>query len=232
VTSNPFAAAFHGLGDLLSRELRGLVGASMLLAAVLLGASVWAVIRFLVPLVPDWAGWWGGAAEMAASGALILLVIALALALWPLVAMVVSGLFADVAADRLEARLLPEGQRGKAPGPAAGLMAGLRFAAVSLPLNLLALPLYFIPVVNLFVAAGLNAFLFSRENWMLASLRHEPWPQAHASLRQHRPASFLAGLLPGAVCLLPVLNLTVPLWTLATMIRLRAGLATAPARPT
>lgn len=218
------AASAGGFADLFSRELRGLVLLSVVLAAGLLAAVVWAVTVFVVPLIPAWAGWWGMAAELAASGAAILLTVALCLALWPLVAMVVSGLFFDVAADRLERRL-PEARRGRAPDPVTGLMAGLRFASVSVPLNLLALPLYFIPVVNLVVALALNAFLLSRENFLLAGLRYGPFAAAHRALRAHRGATLLAGLPGAALSLVPGLNFVVPLWTLATMVRLRAAVA-------
>lgn len=225
--ANPLGASLTALGDLASPALRGLVLASMLVAAVLLAGAVWAVITFVVPLIPAWAGWWGQAAELALSGAVIVLAVALSLALWPLVAMVVSGLFADVAADRLEAAQLPEGARGRAPSPLAGLGAGLRFAAVSLPLNLLALPLYFIPVVNLVVAVALNGFLLSRENFVLASLRHGSFREAVAGLRQYRGAILLAALPAAVASLIPVVNAVVPLWTLATMVRLRQQLTAA-----
>lgn len=226
--ANPVGASLAALGDLGSRALRGLVLASMLVAAVLLAGAVWAVITFAVPLIPAWAGWWGQAAELAVSGAVIVLAVALSLALWPLVAMVVSGLFADVAADRLEAAQLPEAARGRAPSPLVGLGAGLRFAAVSLPLNLLALPLYFIPVVNLVVAVALNGFLLSRENFILANLRHGSFAEALVLLRRHRGTVLLAALPAAVVSLVPVVNAVVPLWTLATMVRLRQQLTPAP----
>lgn len=217
------AASAGGFADLASQELRGLVLASVALAALLLAGVVWAVGTYAIPLIPDWAGWWGQAAEVAASGAAFVVTIALCLALWPLVAMVVSGLFFDVAADRLEKRLPPH-LRGRAPDPLTGLLAGLRFASVSVPLNLLALPLYFIPVVNLGVAVLLNGFLLSRENFLLAALRFGPFAQARGELRQARPATLLAALAPAILCIVPVVNFIVPLWTLATMVRLRAAI--------
>lgn len=216
-------AAVGGLGDLFSPALRGLVLASMALSAALLGVAVWAALRFAVPLIPEWAGWWGEAASLAASGAAVVLAFVLALVLFPLVALMVSGAFIDVASDRLERIAKPEMARGVPPSLITGLLAGLRFASVSVPLNLLALPLYFIPVVNLVVAVGLNAFLLSRENFLMVSLRHGSWRAALAGLRQHRLAAFAAAALPACVIVLPVVNFIVPLWALATMVRLRAA---------
>ena len=216
-------ASLGGLRDLLSPQLRGLLVMSGLLSAILLGIGVWALAHHVLPLMPDWTGPWGAIATHVTEGAAVLLAFALALALWPLVAMVVSGLFFDVAADRLEARLLPMQDRGRAPSPMVGLAAGLRFAAVSIPLNLLVLPLYFIPGLNLVVALGLNTFLLSRENYMLAGLRYGPFKSAEVELRARRGTTLLAGLPAGLMSLIPVVNMIVPLWTLATMVRLRAG---------
>jgi CysZ protein len=218
-------ASLSGFADLFAPALRGLVLGSMALSAAILAAGVWAALHFGVPLIPDWAGGWGQAATLAASGAVLVLVIVAALVLFPIMAMIVSGVFVDVAADRLERALGKENAVGQPPSLATGLLAGLRFASVSIPLNLLALPLYFIPVVNLAVAIGLNAFLLSRENFMLASLRHGGWPSAKASLRRNRLAAFAAAILPACLVIVPFVNFVVPLWTLATMVRLRSGVA-------
>jgi CysZ protein len=218
----PLRAALAGFGDLFSRELRGIVALSALVSAVLLGTGVWAIATFAVPFIPDWAGWWGAVGETAAGGFAIVLALALAFALWPLVAMIVSGVFFDVAANRLEAKLLPPDDRGQPPSLVSGLIAGLRFAAVSIPLNVLALPLYFIPIVNVVVAICLNTFLLSRENYCLAALRYGPFPSAMMELRGNRIATLLAALPAALVCVIPFVNFIVPLWTLATMIRLRA----------
>jgi CysZ protein len=213
----------QGFSDLFSDALKGLVVGSMGIAACLLGGAVWAVTRFIVPLIPDWQGKFGGAAEATASGAAIFLAFVIALVLWPIVAMIVSGLFFDVAADRLEAKILAKSLRGKPPSALEGLTAGFRFAAVSLPLNILAIPLYFIPGFNLLVAIGLNAFLLGRENYILAALRYGAFGEARQELRSHRGSVFVAALPGAALCIIPIVSFIVPLWMLASMVRLRAA---------
>jgi CysZ protein len=214
--------SLQGFSDLFTETLSKLVLGSIGIAACLLGGAVWAVTRFIVPLIPDWQGRFGNAAEATAGGAAIVFAFVIALVLWPIVAMIVSGLFFDVAADRLEAKILPQAKRGKPPSALAGLLAGLRFAAVSVPLNLLALPLYFIPGLNLAVAIGLNAFLLSRENYMLAAMRYGDFASARQELRAQR-GSVLVAALPGACfSIIPFVSFVVPLWALATMVRLRA----------
>jgi CysZ protein len=219
----PITASLQGFSDLFSATLSKLVLLSMGIAATLLGGAVWAVIRFIVPMIPDWQGRFSAAAEATSRGAAIFLAFVMALVLWPIVAMIVSGLFFDVAADRLEAKILPASQRGKPPPALDGLLVGLRFAGVSIPLNLLALPLYFIPGLNLLVAIGLNAFLLSRENYMLAALRYGPFDNARQELRAHRGPVFVAALPGAALCIIPFVSFIVPLWMLATMVRLRAS---------
>lgn len=196
--------------------------ASAVIAAGLLASGMWAVMRFVVPVIPDWGGQFGSIAEATAGGLAIFVTFIVALILWPLVAMIVSGLFADVAANRLEEKLLPALRRGTSPTMLSGLLAGLRFAAVSIPLNLLAIPLYFIPGVNLVVAIALNAFLLSRENYILAGLRYVQFPTAQKDLRSHRGGALLAALPNAILSIIPFVGFFVPLWTLATMVRLRA----------
>jgi CysZ protein len=217
------SASLKGLGDLAAPALRPIVLGSMALSAALLAGAVWAAIRFGLPLIPEGATWWSGALEAAAEGAAILVAFVLALVLWPIVAMIVSLVFLDVAADRLEARLLPADARGKPPSPIAGAAAGLKFAAVSVPLNLIALPLYFVPVVGLIVAVSLNAFLLSRENYTMAGLRHGDWRTAWGETKARRFATLLAALPAACLAIIPFVNAIVPIWTLAAMIRLRAS---------
>ena len=218
------SSSMKGLGDLAAPALRPVVLGSMAVSALLLAGAVWATIRFGLPLIPEGATWWSGLLLTGAEGAAVLVAFVLALVLFPIVAMVVSLLFLDVAADRLEARLLPPDARGKPPSPFAGAAAGLRFASVSLPLSLLAIPLFFIPVVNLLVAIGLNAFLLSRENYTMAGLRHGAWRAAWADTRKRRLATLIAALPTAALAIVPFLNAIAPLWALAAMIRLRAAM--------
>ncbi len=217
------AGAIGGaFGDVFGRPLRGLMVVCALLAAALLATLVWVGLTYLVPLVP-WEGWLGAAAETIAA---ILTVLA-GIILLPPVAMILGGVFLDPAAGRVERLRFPADPPGKDLSPPRALGAGLRLAALALPLNLLALPLYLIPVLNLILYWGLNGYLLSREYFSLAALRFCDWNEAQALRRRNRLSVLAAGLAIALVMSVPVLNLITPLFGIALMVRLFKGLAPA-----
>lgn len=214
------AAAFGALSDVFGKPLRGVLLLCAVLALALLSAAVWAGLTYVVPLIP-WQGWVGVGAEAIAS----VLVILAAIVLLPPVTMIVGGVFLDVAAGRIERQRFPHDPPGADLSPPRALGAGLRLAALALPLNLLALPLLFVPGVNLLVYWGLNGFLLGREYFSLAALRFRTWEEARALRRRHGGAVFLGGLALAVVMSVPLLNLATPLFGVALMVRLHKALA-------
>ena len=75
----------------------------------------------------------------------------------------VMGLVIDEVAEVVERRSYPGLPPAKGAGFWASLWSGVRFGVFALLLNLLVLPLYFVPVVNLVLFVGLNGVLLSRE---------------------------------------------------------------------
>jgi CysZ protein len=205
------AAIGGACADLFGPPLRGL----LLLCAALLSVLVWAGLTFLVPLIPL-HGWLGIGAEAIASVALVLAALVLA----PAVTMIVGGVFLDIAAERVERARFPADRPGAGMALPKALAASARIAAVALPLNILALPLYFVPVVNVLVYWGLNGFLLGREYFSMAALRFRDWPDVRALRRQNSALVFLAGLALAVVMSVPVLNLCASLFGIALMVRL------------
>jgi CysZ protein len=223
MTISPLAAAagcvLDAAGDVFSKRLRGLVGLCLVLAAALLALATWALIRFAIPLIAlpwPWAA--TGLEWLASAGAIVL-----ALVLLPAVGMVIAGVLLDVAAERVE-RALPEGPAGRALTPNEGAAAGLRIASLALPLNILALPMLFVPVLNIIGFLALNTWLAGREYFSLASLRLRGWQESRGLRRRHWPAVTLAGFAIAAWMMVPVLNLTTPLFAIAVMVRLNRRL--------
>jgi CysZ protein len=210
----PHAAAL-AVADLFGKPLRGLLLLCAGLAAALLAGLAWTGLAYLVPLIPL-HGWLGIGAEAIASAALILA----AVILTPAVTMIVGGVFLDLAAERVERTGYPADRPGIGMALPKALAASARIAAVAVPLNVLALPLYFVPVVNVLVYWGLNGFLLGREYFSMAALRFRDWPDVRALRRKHGALVFLAGLALAAVMSVPVVNLCAPLFGIALMVRL------------
>jgi CysZ protein len=75
-----------------------------------------------------------------------------------------------------------------------GISNGLRIAAPALLFNLVAIPLYFIPVVNAVTFYALNGFLMGREYATITAARHMPYADAVALRKRHGAAVFAVGL--------------------------------------
>lgn len=223
-----FSSLAGGAGDVFSPTLRGLALVCFVLAATLLGGLVWAAITYLAPLIEvPWA--WADVGLAWAAG---LGVVIVAFVLLPPVGMVIGGILLDVAAERLEKAKFPNDPPGRNLAPHEGLAAGLRIASLALPLNILAIPLLFVPVVNVIGYLALNAFLAGREYFSLASLRFRPWSEGRALRRRYWGPVFLAGVGIAAWMMVPILNLTTPLFGIAVMTRLNKRLTALQRRPT
>lgn len=216
MTFSDVTAAISGaVADVFGAPLRGLLLLCAGLAAALLAGLVWAGLTFLVPLIPL-SGWLGIGAEALAAAALVLA----AVIIMPVVTMFVGSVVLDVAAERVEKARYPKDRPGIGMALPKALVASARIAAFALPLNVLALPLYFVPVVNVLVYWGLNGFLLGREYFSMAALRFRDWPDVRAIRRRNGALIFLAGLALAAVMSVPVVNLCAPLFGIALMVRL------------
>lgn len=191
------AAALSSIGGGIKDVLWGRLGRLALLCVIVAilstAAAAWAAFRYLLPLIPDgqgWLGWISAGAEFVAGAGVIVLAILLA----PGMSMFVGGALFDIAAERVEKGVFPAAPRGRFVPPHEGLLNGARIAAPALLLNLVSLPLLFVPVLNLVWFLALNGMLMGREYFMLAAVRRMRWREARA-LRARAPlAVFLVGL--------------------------------------
>lgn len=147
------------------------------------------------------------------------------------ISLVVAGMFLDEAAEKVERTLPPDGRVGRPVSTFAAMAIAARFGAVSALVNLAALALLLVPVVNVAAFFLANAYLFSREYFELAAMRFRSVDEAHALRRAHALTIFLYGLPIAAVLAVPVLNLTTPVFGVALMTRLHRKLAPLPAQP-
>lgn len=141
------------------------------------------------------------------------------------ISMVVSGLFLDDLADVVEADLYPSSQRGVAIPTAQAIVMGLRFAAVSAGVNLIALMLLLVPGINAAAFLLANAYLLGREYFLFAATRFMSLSEAHVLRERFAFPLFLAGLFIAAFVATPGLNVLTPLFGVAFMSRVYKKLA-------
>lgn len=215
-------ATLAALAQLASPPLRGLVLRSVGLALLLL-LVLWAVLTkgfgWLLrahPLSVDYPVVDGFVYFMAGAGLLVALAYML-----PVISALVGGFFIDEAALVVEATDFPADRPGVPIAFGRSLLYGLRFAGLALAVNLVALILFFIPVVNLVAFFAANAYLLGREYFEMAAARFMPVPEAVALRRAHRGTVLAAGAVLAAFMLVPIVNLATPIFAIALMVHVR-----------
>jgi CysZ protein len=143
----------------------------------------------------------------------------------PAVSALVAGFFLDDAAEIVERTDFPDDAPGRPLPAGRALLYGLRFAGLSLLVNLAALTLIFIPGVNVAAFFAANAYLLSREYFELAGGRFRPLAEAAQMRREHRGAVLLAGATIAGLVVVPILNLLTPLFGVALMVHVHKGLS-------
>ena len=144
----------------------------------------------------------------------------LALLLFPVLVTVVVGFYLDRVAATIEVRHyshLP-GLPGQSALKAA--MGAMRFAGLAIFLNIAVLPLYLVPMLNLFVFYGLNGYLLGQEYFALVAVRRLDDGAARTMRRECRGRIFAAGTLIAVILSVPVINVLMPVVATAFMVHI------------
>ena len=205
--------------DLLRPEQRGpilisLVSAVVLLLALCLGAAL-LLSRLHLAGIP----WLETVIEVAGS----LATLVLAWALFPAMTMLILGFFLDRVVAAVERRHYPELPPARRIGIGEALISALRILALALIVNLVLLPVYFLPPINLFIYYGLNGYVVGREYFELVALRRLDGAAARAMWRWHRGRLVLAGVVIVFLLSLPLFNLVAPVVAAAFMLHVFEG---------
>ena len=153
-----------------------------------------------------------------------------ALVLFPGTMVAVQGVFLDDAAEAVEKRHYPD-DVGAAPPFTRALWGSLRLAGLSIALNLLALPLYLFPGINLAVFYTLNGYLLGREYFELIAFRHMPAAEAKALRCRHTRPMFLGGVVITFLFSIPVVGWFMPAFAAAFMAHVVEGVRRRQRKP-
>ena len=96
----------------------------------------------------------------------------------------------------------------------------LRFGVVAIVLNVFLLPLYFIPVLNVFVFVALNGYLLGREYFELVAGRRFDAAAVKALRRRYRSRLWMAGAIITGLLSIPIVNWFMPVIAAAFMLHL------------
>jgi uncharacterized protein involved in cysteine biosynthesis len=86
--------------------------------------------------------------------------------------------------------------------------------------NIIVLPLYFIPVINLFVYYLLNGYLISREYFQMVAIRHHEMEEVTRLRKTNASELYLMGIVIAFALTIPILNLIAPIIATAAMVHL------------
>jgi CysZ protein len=100
----------------------------------------------------------------------------------------------------------------------AAFASALRLLLLAAAVNVIILPLYLIPGINLFVYYALNGYLVGREYFELVALRRMDGAAARAMWRRHRGRLILVGVVIVFLLSLPLIDLVAPIVAAAFML--------------
>ena len=208
--------ALAAFAQIFTPPFRATLLKSLTVTIVLLVLAWFAVDRLVAPLAHVETPW----LAIALSWAIGLgLVGGLAFLVAPIVSLV-AGFFLDDMAAIVEREIDPTSAPGRSARLSVSVAFALRFAGLSVLVNLIALALLFAPVVNVVAFLGANGYLLGREYFEFAAMRFHSAAEARAMRRHYALRVFLAGLIIAGFVAVPVLNLCTSLFATTLMVRL------------
>ncbi|MGE0754174.1 MAG: EI24 domain-containing protein [Alphaproteobacteria bacterium] len=108
------------------------------------------------------------------------------------------------------------------------LLHDARFSLFVVLANILVLPLYLIPVINVVLFYWLNGYLLGREFFIMTARRHMPIPEARALWQTRSRTITIAGMGLALMATIPLINLVAPFWGIAVMTHIFHGLKGTP----
>ena len=130
----------------------------------------------------------------------------------------------DIAARAVEAHYYPDLLEPRHQPLREPIWLAVKLAFIAVILNLLVLPIYLIPVLNIFVFYALNGYLLGREYFELAALRRIDEPDARQLRRRHRIRVFVVGVIITFLLSIPFVNWFMPVVAAAFVVHMFEGL--------
>lgn len=140
-----------------------------------------------------------------------------AIFIMPAVTAFVASFFSDEIAAEVEHTHYPADPPGTPISATRGLLEGVKTALLALLVYLCAVPLLLFAGLGFLIFFIANAYLLSREYFLLAAMRFHPVEEAKALRKLHHTRIFTAGLFVAAFVSIPILNLATPLFAMTFM---------------
>ncbi|MBC7908334.1 MAG: EI24 domain-containing protein [Rhodospirillaceae bacterium] len=214
-----FTALLKAFGQLSDPKLRrvirlGVIGAVACYVALV--ALVWTALTQISFFEQGWA-------ETGSDIAIGLTALVLPILFFPALATAIMSALLDDVADAVEARHYPQLNWPRPQKWSEVLLTTLRFLAVMVLVNLLALPVYAILLftgLTVGLVLTVNGYLLGREYFELVAFRRMDPKEARLYFRHHLGRLWLAGAVIAFLFSVPLLNLLAPVIGTAFMVHL------------
>ncbi len=197
---------------------------------ILLWLAAWLTLDWAGDWLVAWLddgsgeGFWIGLLSWLVDAAGIGAIALVSLFLFPAVMVSIMALLLDDIAQAVERRHYPDLPPARAQPLAEAISGNLIFVAITLILNLLALPLYlvliWIPFLSLVLFYLLNGYLLGREYFEMVSVRRLDLKEAKQLRRHFRGRIILAGMVITFLLTIPLVNLATPIIATAFMLHI------------
>jgi uncharacterized protein involved in cysteine biosynthesis len=188
------------------------LGVSIATSIVLFG-----VCSAVLLAIPKFETWW---LEIITNAAIAFGSLGLVLVLFPVVVSVVATLWFERAARAVEARYYRDLPPPRTLTFAEQVIPPLRLALFGIVLNLIALTIFWVIPVYVFVFYGLNGYLVGREYFELVALRRMSWREVRGLRRRHRMSVLIAGVAIAGMLSIPLVNWITPVIAVAFMVHI------------
>ncbi len=208
-------SATRALRSLLIPRILLIVGISVLINLILIALMAWGLYELFSLLTFSWLE---DLPILTIAGPAMSLLTSLFF--FPLLLPLIISFFSDPIGDAIEHEEYPHLPKSNPPfWPTLG--QDIRFTLKVIGLNILVLPLYLIPGINILLYYFLNSYLLGSEFFLMATRRHLPYPECKQLQKRYRGRVVLGGMVILLVfTLIPFVNLLAPVWGIAMMIHL------------
>jgi len=148
-----------------------------------------------------------------------------AIFLMPAITSLVSSVFVDDVAEIVEREHYPAERVGTALPYGLAITEGLKFAALTILVYLIALPFALFAGLGFIAFFIATAWLLGRQYFEFAALRFRPVAEAKAMRGAHAGTVFTAGLIIAAFVSIPIINFATPVFAMALMVHLHKQLS-------
>ena len=212
-------ALLKALNDVTSPEMRAVLWKSIALSIALF-AALWLGIEFALSSLALFPWPWLTTGLQLVTG--LGLFAAFFFLMGPVTALF-AGLFQDGIAAKLEQRHYAAHPPGRALNFVTGLVTALKFAALTLGIQIVVLPTVFLLGLGAALILCANAYLIGREYFELTAARYMPMSEAVALRRANAVRIFIASLVPAALSLVPFVNFITPVFATSYFLHLFKG---------